>query len=126
MKPPQQAQFFRLAETKMTTVAEASELRKQANENARAMLTGMFGSLGSQAIFPTLHKARSRAGGATTAASDRRLCLPGRRRVPGRRRLFARRPRRLTVMWFFAPLRNSAIAAVHQASDHSRNRAGEG
>ena len=35
----------------MTTAAEESELRKQATENTKAMLTGMFGSLGIQATF---------------------------------------------------------------------------
>jgi hypothetical protein len=48
---PQQAQFFKLAETKMTTAAEASELRKQAIDNTKAMLTGMFGALGIHATF---------------------------------------------------------------------------
>ncbi len=48
---PQQAQFFKLAETKMTTAAEASELRKQASANTQAMLTGMFGALGIQVTF---------------------------------------------------------------------------
>lgn len=48
---PQQAQFFKLAETKMTTAAEESELRKQAAENTKSMLTGMFGSLGIQVTF---------------------------------------------------------------------------
>ena len=48
---PQQAQFFKLAETKMTTAAEESELRKQATDNTKAMLTGMFGALGIQVTF---------------------------------------------------------------------------
>ncbi|WP_458113485.1 DUF4230 domain-containing protein [Arthrobacter sp. R1-13] len=48
---PQQAQFFKLAETKMTTAAEESELREQATDNTKAMLTGMFGALGIQATF---------------------------------------------------------------------------
>jgi hypothetical protein len=48
---PQQAQFFKLAETKMTTAAEESELRKQATDNTQAMLTGMFGALGIQVRF---------------------------------------------------------------------------
>jgi len=51
IEPPQQAQFFKLAETKMTTAAEESELRKQASENTKVMLTGMFSSLGIQATF---------------------------------------------------------------------------
>jgi hypothetical protein len=51
IEPPQQAQFFKLAETKMTAAAEESELRKQASENTRAMLAGMFSSLGIQVTF---------------------------------------------------------------------------
>jgi hypothetical protein len=51
LEVPQQAQFFKLAETKMTSAAEASELRKQASANTQAMLTGMFGALGIQATF---------------------------------------------------------------------------
>jgi hypothetical protein len=51
IEPPQQAQFFKLAETKMTAAAEESELRKQATENTKVMLTGMFSSLGIQATF---------------------------------------------------------------------------
>ncbi|WP_255767598.1 DUF4230 domain-containing protein [Pseudarthrobacter sulfonivorans] len=48
---PQQAQFFKLAETKITTAAEESELRKQAQDNTQAMLTGMFSRLGLQVTF---------------------------------------------------------------------------
>jgi hypothetical protein len=48
---PQQQQFYKLAETKMTTAAEESELRKQATENTKAMLTGMFSSLGIKVTF---------------------------------------------------------------------------
>lgn len=51
IEPPQQAQFFKLAETKMTAAAEASELKKQASENTKVMLTGMFSSLGIQTTF---------------------------------------------------------------------------
>ena len=51
IETPQQAQFFKLAETKMATAAEESELRKQAAENTKTMLTGMFGSLGIQVTF---------------------------------------------------------------------------
>lgn len=51
IEPPQQAQFFKLAETKMTAAAEASQLRKQASENTKVMLTGMFSSLGIQTTF---------------------------------------------------------------------------
>jgi hypothetical protein len=49
--PPQQEKLYQLAEKKMTTAAEASELRKQAAENTKAMLTGMLGSFGVQATF---------------------------------------------------------------------------
>ncbi|MGO4591559.1 DUF4230 domain-containing protein [Paenarthrobacter sp. 2TAF44] len=51
MEAPQQAEFFKLAETKLTSAAEESSLREQAVENTRTMLTGMFGSLGIQATF---------------------------------------------------------------------------
>lgn len=51
LEVPQQAQYFKLAETKMTSAAEASELRKQATANTQAMLTGMFGALGIQVTF---------------------------------------------------------------------------
>jgi hypothetical protein len=51
MEPPQQAEFYKLAETKLTAAAEESELRKRAAENTEAMLTGMFGSLGIHATF---------------------------------------------------------------------------
>lgn len=51
IEPPQQAQFFKLAETKMTAAAEESQLRKQAADNTKAMLTGMFGGLGIQVTF---------------------------------------------------------------------------
>ena len=48
---PQQAEFYKLAETKMAAAAEESELRERAAENTKAMLTGMFGSLGIQVTF---------------------------------------------------------------------------
>lgn len=51
MEAPQQAEFFKLAETKLTSAAEESRLREQALENTRTMLTGMFSSLGIQATF---------------------------------------------------------------------------
>ena len=51
LEPPQQAQFYKLAETKLAAAAEESELRKQAAENTKAMLTGVFGSLGIHATF---------------------------------------------------------------------------
>ncbi len=51
IEPPQQAQYFKLAETKMTSAAEESDLRKQAGENTRAMLAGMFSSLGIEVTF---------------------------------------------------------------------------
>lgn len=35
----------------MTSAAEESELRKQAGENTRAMLAGMFSSLGIEVTF---------------------------------------------------------------------------
>lgn len=48
---PQQKQFYQLAEAKMATAAEESGLRKQATKNTKAMLTGMFGSLGIDVTF---------------------------------------------------------------------------
>ena len=51
IETPQQARFFKLAETKMTTAAGESELRKQAAENTKTMLTGMFGALDIQVTF---------------------------------------------------------------------------
>jgi hypothetical protein len=51
IETPQQAELFELAETKLAAAAEESELRKQAAENTKAMLTGVFGSLGVQVTF---------------------------------------------------------------------------
>lgn len=51
LETPEQTELYQLAETKMTTAAEESELRKQAAENTKAMLTGMFGSLGIHVTF---------------------------------------------------------------------------
>lgn len=51
IETPQQAELFELAETKLAAAAEESELRRQAAENTKAMLTGMFGSLGVQVTF---------------------------------------------------------------------------
>lgn len=49
--PPQQAEFYKLAETKLVAAAEESELRKRASDNTKSMLTGMFSSLGIQVTF---------------------------------------------------------------------------
>jgi hypothetical protein len=51
IETPQQAELFELAETKLAAAAEESELRKQAAENTKAMLTSLFGSLGVQVTF---------------------------------------------------------------------------
>jgi hypothetical protein len=51
LEVPEQAQFYKLAETKLAA-AEASDLREQAARNAKAMLTGMFGSLGMPGHVP--------------------------------------------------------------------------
>ncbi|MHC6221189.1 DUF4230 domain-containing protein [Arthrobacter sp. MMS24-S77] len=51
IEAPQQAKFFKLAETKMATAAEGSELQKRATENTKSMLTGLFGALGIKATF---------------------------------------------------------------------------
>lgn len=48
---PEQTKFYQLAETKMATAAEESDLRKQASDNTKAMLTSMFGSAGIQVTF---------------------------------------------------------------------------
>lgn len=48
---PEQSEFYQDAETRMTAAAEESELRAQAAENTRAMLTGMFASLDMQVAF---------------------------------------------------------------------------
>lgn len=48
---PQQAELYKLAETKMAAAAEKSELRERAAENARATLTGLFRSQGFQVTF---------------------------------------------------------------------------
>lgn len=51
LETPQQAQFYKRAETKIADAAKESGLRKQATVNTKAMLTGMFGSLGIQVSF---------------------------------------------------------------------------
>jgi hypothetical protein len=51
IEAPQQAELYKLAETKMAAAAEESELRERAAANTRAMLTGLFGSLGLQVTF---------------------------------------------------------------------------
>lgn len=51
VETPHQEKFFRQAEAKMAAAAEESELREQASENAKAMLTSMFGGMGIQATF---------------------------------------------------------------------------
>lgn len=48
---PEQAQFHKLAETRLATAAEASELRNQATENTKAMLAGMLNALEMDVIF---------------------------------------------------------------------------
>lgn len=51
METPQQAEFFKLAETKLASAARDSKLREQAAENTRTMLTGMFSSVGIHVTF---------------------------------------------------------------------------
>jgi len=51
LEPPQQAEFYKRAETKIAAAAEDSELRKRADENTKGMLTGLFGSLGIDVTF---------------------------------------------------------------------------
>lgn len=51
IETPEQEKFFKEAETKMAAAAEEADLRKQASENTKAMLTGMFGGMGIQTTF---------------------------------------------------------------------------
>lgn len=51
METPQQAQFYKFAETKLATAAEDSELRKRAADNTKAMLTGLFKAGGISVTF---------------------------------------------------------------------------
>jgi hypothetical protein len=51
METPQQAQFYKLAETKLAAAAEDSELRKRAAENTKSMLTGLFKASGISVTF---------------------------------------------------------------------------
>ncbi|MHA7143838.1 DUF4230 domain-containing protein [Arthrobacter sp. TmT3-37] len=48
---PEQSQFYQDAESRMVSAAEESELRQQAADNTRAMLTGLCGSLGIRVSF---------------------------------------------------------------------------
>jgi hypothetical protein len=48
---PQQAELYKLAETKMAAAAEKSELRERAAANTRATLTSLLGGLGYQVTF---------------------------------------------------------------------------
>ena len=48
---PQQAELYKLAETRMAAAAEKSELRERAAENTKATLTGLFRSQGIQVTF---------------------------------------------------------------------------
>lgn len=48
---PHQSQFYTLAEAKLAAAAEESELLDRASDNTRAMLSGVFGSLGIEAAF---------------------------------------------------------------------------
>jgi hypothetical protein len=49
--PPDQHEFYVTAERKLTEAAEQSDLRNRAEENTRAMLTGMLQALGYQVSF---------------------------------------------------------------------------
>lgn len=48
---PQQAELYKLAETRMAAAAEKSELRERAAENTKETLTSLIGSLGYQVTF---------------------------------------------------------------------------
>jgi Protein of unknown function (DUF4230) len=51
ISPPDQHEFYVTAEQKISEAAEASELKARAEQNTRAMLTGMLQSLGYQVTF---------------------------------------------------------------------------
>lgn len=51
IEAPEQVEFHKLAETRMAKAAETAELGKQATDNTKAMLIGMFGSLGIDVVF---------------------------------------------------------------------------
>jgi hypothetical protein len=51
-EPPDQREFYVLAETKIGDAARDAGLTKRAERNTRQMLTGMFTSLGYKAEFP--------------------------------------------------------------------------
>lgn len=51
LSTPDQQELYRLAEAKLASAAEESELRQQAEENARTMLVGMFRALDIEATF---------------------------------------------------------------------------
>ena len=46
-----QSELYKLAEQKLVSAAEESELAQQAEENSRAMLTGLFKSLDIEVTF---------------------------------------------------------------------------
>lgn len=48
---PDQSELYKLAEQKMVSAAKESKLAQQADENTRAMLTGMFKSLDIEVTF---------------------------------------------------------------------------
>jgi len=51
LSSPDQHEFYATAERKIAEAAEASELKSRADQNTRAMLTGMMQSLGYQVSF---------------------------------------------------------------------------
>jgi len=51
LSAPDQSELYKLAEQKFVSAAKESELAQQAEENTRAMLTGMFKSLDIEATF---------------------------------------------------------------------------
>lgn len=53
VSPPDQQEFYVTAERKINEAAEASDLKNRAEENTRAMLTGMLKALGYQVSFAT-------------------------------------------------------------------------
>jgi len=53
VETPNQQEFYKLAEDKLAAAAAESELARRTTDNTKAMLVGLFGSLGKQVTFPT-------------------------------------------------------------------------
>lgn len=53
VETPNQQEFYKLAEEKLAAAAAESELARRTTDNTRAMLVGLFNSLGKQVTFPS-------------------------------------------------------------------------